>query len=68
MDEVAPDFPATGNRLRDKYRVFCQALARKGEDGKIVDWVKSTANVRVALLPESYREIERDAAEIFQQS
>ncbi|BES70020.1 anti-phage dCTP deaminase [Marinobacter nanhaiticus D15-8W] len=43
-------------------------LTRKGKDGKIVDWAKSTANVRVALLPESYKEIERDAAEIFQQS
>ncbi len=43
-------------------------LTRKGNDGKTVEWVKSTANVRVALLPESYRKIERDAAEIFQQS
>lgn len=43
-------------------------LTRKGKDGKTVDWAKSTANVRVALLPESYREIESDAAEIFRQS
>ncbi|EIC23646.1 anti-phage dCTP deaminase [Thiorhodovibrio frisius] len=43
-------------------------LTRKGKDGKTVDWTKGTANVRVALLPESYREIESDAAEIFQQS
>ncbi len=41
-------------------------LTRKDEDGKTVDWEKGTANVRVALLPESYREIERDAAKIFQ--
>jgi deoxycytidylate deaminase len=43
-------------------------LTRKEKDGKTVDWAKSTANVRVALLPESYREIERDAAAMFQQS
>jgi deoxycytidylate deaminase len=41
-------------------------LTRKGKDGKTVEWEKGTANVRVALLPESYREIEQDAANIFQ--
>lgn len=41
-------------------------LTRKGKDGKTVEWEKGTANVRVALLPESYREIEQDAAKIFQ--
>lgn len=43
-------------------------LARKGNDGKTIEWEKSTANVRVALLPESYREIENAAAEIFRES
>lgn len=43
-------------------------LTRKGKDGRTIDWAKGTAKVRVALLPESYKEIERDAAEIFGQS
>jgi len=43
-------------------------LTRKGKDGKTVDWEKGTAKVRVALLPESYIEIERDASEIYQGS
>jgi deoxycytidylate deaminase len=41
-------------------------LIRKEKDGQTVDWSKNTARVRVALLPQSYREIERDAAEIFE--
>ena len=40
-------------------------LIRKGKDGKTVEWEKGTANVRVAILPEAYREIEQDAAKIF---
>lgn len=43
-------------------------LARKGNDGKTVEWEKRTANLRVALLPESYRKIEKAAAEIFRES
>jgi hypothetical protein len=43
-------------------------LIRKEKDGQTVDWSKKTANVRVALLPESYREIEQDAAEIFERA
>jgi deoxycytidylate deaminase len=43
-------------------------LIRKEKDGQTVDWSKKTANVRVALLPESYRKIEQDAAKIFERA
>lgn len=40
-------------------------LKRKDKDGKTLEWVKKAANVRVALLPESYIEIEQDAVKIY---
>lgn len=47
----------TGNKLR-----------RKDNDGKTVEWAKSTAKARVSLLPSSYKELEQDAANIFDAS
>jgi deoxycytidylate deaminase len=44
----------TGNKLK-----------RKNKDGMIVDWTKSDAKIRVALLPKSYREVEEAAVSIF---
>lgn len=40
-------------------------LRRKDSDGAAVNWVQSNALPRVALIPESYREIERTAASLF---
>jgi cytidine deaminase len=40
-------------------------LKRKNKNGSTVEWERSTAKARVALLPESYREVERSAVEIF---
>jgi len=44
----------TGNKLK-----------RKNKDGSTLEWKKSFAKLRVALLPESYRQIEKTAAAIF---
>ncbi|MDL1979095.1 MAG: deaminase [Deltaproteobacteria bacterium] len=44
----------TGNKLK-----------RKDKDGSTIEWKKSEAKIRVALLPESYRQIETDAATIY---
>lgn len=41
-------------------------LKRKNSDGATVEWEKTTAKLRVVLLPESYLEIEKSAIEIFQ--
>ena len=44
----------TGNKLK-----------RKDKDGSTIEWKKSEAKIRVALLPESYTQIETDAATIY---
>lgn len=40
-------------------------LRRKNSDGTAVNWEQSNALPRVALLPESYRDVERSAATLF---
>jgi len=44
----------TGNKLK-----------RKNKDGSTLDWDKTTARIRVALLPESYLQVEGAATNIF---
>lgn len=41
-------------------------LKRKNKDGSTLEWKRTDAKIRVALLPESYRQVEKAAASMFE--